>query len=326
MDRREVLRFGMACSALGLAGKAGAQDAFPNKMMKVVVAYPPGGVTDLAARLIAEILTKEYGKPAIVENKGGGTGTVAQQYILQQPHDGHVLLSGGLGGQVLPVILNPNLPVNPQTNFVPVAQLAEFVNVLVVGKDIKAQSVAELIEYAKSRPGKLNYATNGVGTSAHFTSELLNLQAGTQFVHIPYRSSGEIISGLRNGDVHIAFANAPTVNTLVQGGTLRALAVTSAQRSKALPNVPTMVESGLPEFVVTSWLGAYAPVGTPPDIVKKLGDAIVKGAQLPENVQRLETAGFQLAVKDSAAYADFNRDELARWKDVARRANIQPES
>jgi tripartite-type tricarboxylate transporter receptor subunit TctC len=183
-----------------------------------------------------------------------------------------------------------------------------------------------LIEYVKANPGKLNYATNGVGTSAHFTSELFNLQAGTKLVHIPYRSSGEIITGLRNGDVHVAFANAPAVNALVQAGTLRAIAVTSSIRTKALPNVPTMVESGMTEFVVTSWLGAYAPTGTPPDVVKKIGDAIVKGGMMPENVQRLESAGFQVSVKDAATYAEFNRTELARWKEVARRANIQPES
>jgi len=324
MDRRDVLKMLAGAAALG-GCPAWAQDGFPSRMMKVVVAYPPGGVTDIAGRLMAEILSKELGKPAIVENKGGGTGTIAQQYVLQQPHDGHVLLSGGLGGLILPVILNPNLPVDPQASFTPVAQVAEFVNVLLVGRDVQARNVSELIEHAKANPGKLNYATNGVGTSAHFTSELFNLQAGTKVIHIPYRSSGEVISGLRNGDVHMAFANAPAVNALVKAGTLRAIAVTSAQRTKDLPDVPTMVESGMPDFVVTSWLGAYAAAGTPPDVIRKLSEIIVRGAQQPENVQRFETVGFQVSTKDAAAYAAFNRAELARWKDVARLAIIRAE-
>lgn len=323
MDRRDVLKMFAGAAALG-GCPAWAQDGFPSRMMKVVVAYPPGGVTDIAGRLIAEIVSKEFGKPAIVENKGGGTGTVAQQYVLQQPHDGHVLLSGGLGGLILPVILNPSLPVDPQASFTPVAQVAEFVNVLLVGRDVKARNVAELIEYAKANPGKLNYATNGVGTSAHFTSELFNLQAGTKVTHIPYRSSGEVISGLRNGDVHMAFANAPAVNALVKAGTLRAIAVSSANRTKDLPDVPTMVESGMPDFVVTSWLAPtrpQAPRGCRPEA----GRGHRAGAQQPENVQRFETVGFQVSTKDAAAYAAFNRSELARWKDVARLANIRAE-
>jgi tripartite-type tricarboxylate transporter receptor subunit TctC len=293
--------------------------------MRVVVPYPPGGITDLAGRVMADILAKGFGKLVIVENKGGGTGTLAQQYILQQPHDGHLLLSGGLGGLILPTILNPSLPINPQENFIPVAQVAELMNVLVVGRDVKARNLAELIEYGKANPGKLNYATNGVGSLAHFASVLFNLRAGTEFVHIPYRSSGEIITGLRNGDVHISFANAPSVAALIQAGNIRAIAVTGAERAKNLPNVPTMAEAGMPDFVATGWLGAYAPVGTPQETVQKLSDILVKGGRMQENIQRLETAGFQASVRDHASFDAFNRSEFTRWNDIARKENIKAE-
>ncbi len=326
MDRRDVLRLSGATLAAILTRSAWAQEAFPSKMMKVVVPYPPGGITDMLGRVLADILTKELGKPVIVENKGGGTGTLAQQYILQQPHDGHLLLSGGLGGLILPTILNPNLPINPQENFIPVAQLAELMNVLVVGRDVKAKTLTELIEYGKANPGKLNYATNGVGTLAHFASVLFNQRAGTKFVHIPYRSSGEIITGLRNGDVHMSFANAPSVTALIQAGTLRAIAVTGAERAKLLPNLPTMIELGMEDFVATGWLGAYAPVGTPPEVVKKLSDHLVKGGRLPETAQRLETAGFQVTVRDHVGFGELNRREFARWNDIAQRENIKPEA
>ena len=325
MDRRDLLRLSTALLASGMVSRSWAQDTFPNKLVKVVVPYPPGGITDMLGRVMADILSKEMSRTVIVENKGGGTGTLAQQYILGQPHDGHVLLSGGLGGLILPTILNPNLPINPQENFIPVAQLAELMNVLVVGRDVKAQTLSELIEYGKANPRKLNYATNGVGSLAHFASVLFNLRAGTEFVHIPYRSSGEIITGLRNGDVHISFANAPSVAALIQAGTLRAIAVTGAERAKNLPNIPTMIEAGMPDFVATGWLGAYAPVGTPPETIKKLSDYLVKGGRMPENVQRLETAGFQASVRDHASFDAWNRSEFARWNDIAKRENIKAE-
>lgn len=313
-------------SASAVAARVWAQDAFPSKLVKVVVPYPPGGITDMLGRVMADILAKDFNRTVIVENKGGGTGTLAQQYILGQPHDGHVLLSGGLGGLILPTILNPSLPINPQENFIPVAQLAELMNVLVVGRDVQARTLGELVEYGKAHPGKLNYATNGVGSLAHFASVLFNLRAGTQFVHIPYRSSGEIITGLRNGDVHISFANAPSVAALIQAGTLRAIAVTGAERARNLPNVPTMIEAGMPDFVATGWLGAYAPVGTPPENIKTLSDGLVRGGRMPENIQRLETAGFQASVRDHDAFVAWNRSEFTRWNDIARKENIRAEA
>lgn len=333
MDRRELLRWTGAAAAWGMSSALRAQNdapnplsiPFPNRMIRVVVPYPAGGITDMLGRVIADILSKEVDKPVIVENKGGGTGTLAQQYILQQPHDGHMLLSGGLGGLILPTILNPNLPINPQDNFVPVAQLAELMNVLVVGRDVKAQSLQELIALGKANPGKLNYATNGVGTLAHFASALFNERAGTQFVHIPYRSSAEIITGLRNGDIHISFANAPTVAALIQAGTLRAIAVTGAERTKSMPDVPTMIEAGMPDFVATGWLGAYAPVGTPPAVIRRLSDILVRGGRQADNIRKLETAGFQSYVRDSVAFGAFNRAEFTRWNDIARKENIKPE-
>lgn len=314
-------------AGLVAAGGARAQEVFPNRLMKVVVPYPPGGITDLLGRVLADILAKEFpAKPVIVENKGGGTGTLAQQYILQQPRDGHMLLSGGLGGLILPTILNPNLPINPQENFVPVAQLCELMNVLVVGRDVEARTLPELIAYGKTQVGKLNYGSNGVGTLAHFTSVLFNLRAGTHFVHIPYRSSGEIITGLKNGDIQISFANLPSVAAMIRSGSLRAIAVTGARRSQALPDVPTMVELGMSDFVATGWLGGYAPVGTPESVISMLSEAIVKGGKMPENIQRLQTAGFEVNVRGHAEFADWNRREFVRWNDLARKENIRPEA
>jgi tripartite-type tricarboxylate transporter receptor subunit TctC len=326
MNRRDVLRFAMALGS-GALGTARAQEPFPNRLMKIVVPYPPGGITDQLGRVMADILGKAFpAKPVIVENKGGGTGTVAQQYVLQQPHDGHALLSGGLGGLILPTILNPSLPINPQENLIPVAQLAELMNVLVVGSNVEARTLSELIAYGKTRVGQLNYGSNGVGTLAHFTSVLFNQRAGTHFAHIPYRSSGEIITGLKNGDIQISFANLPAVAALIRAGSLRAIAVTGSRRAQALPDVPTMQELGMADFVATGWLGAYAAVGTPQANIDKLSDALVQGGKQLENIQRLQSAGFEVQVRDHADFAAWNRSEFVRWNELARKENIKPEA
>lgn len=325
MKRRQALKLlgGLAGATWAVTGMAQQSGSFPSRVVRVIVPYPPGGVTDLNGRLASDILAEYYGKPVVVENKGGGNGVVAQQFILQAPRDGHLLLSGGLGGLILPPILAPDLPISPQANFIPVAQIAEFVNVLVVGRDIKARNVKELIDYARSRPaGELNYGTNGAGTSGHFTSEYFNLKVGLKITHIPYRSSNDIIVGLRNGDLQMAFLNAPAAAALIKAGTLRAIAVTRDKRIQMLPDVPTVQESGLPDFNVTSWVGIYAPTNTPMALVNELSTIIVDGVKLPKNSQRLLSAGFEPAPKGQAEFAAFNKAELDRWRDVATRANI----
>ena len=321
--RRIPLALAAAAIAAGPA-TALAADAWPSRPVTIVVPFAPGGNTDMMARMMAERMSKIFGKPFIVDNKGGAAGTIAAEQVARAQPDGYTLFMATMT-QIVTAPMTNKIRYDPIRDLAPIVNVGGNPFVLAVNPQRNFRTVTDLVNYAKANPGKLNYATNGVGTSAHFTSELFNLQAGTKVIHIPYRSSGEVISGLRNGDVHMAFANAPAVNALVKAGTLRAIAVTSANRTKELPDVPTMVESGMPDFVVTSWLGAYAAAGTPADVVRKLGEVIVRGAQQPENVQRFETVGFQVSTKDAAAYAAFNRAELARWKEVARLANIRAE-
>ncbi|WYX32054.1 tripartite tricarboxylate transporter substrate binding protein [Achromobacter denitrificans] len=259
MHRRTVLKAIAAAAAMGSAGVARAGEAaYPSKPIRLIVPYPPGGVTDVAGRLAGEILSKKFGQPVVVENRPGANGMIGSQHVAAAPPDGYTLLLNGLGGMVLPMATVTGLPLDMSRAFTPIGQMAEFINVLIVRADSPIRSVDDLIAAARAR-GKdgLNYGSNGIGTSVHLTTAFFAQRTGTELLHVPYKGSGEMLIDVVNGNLDFSFSNLPPVMGLIRKGSIRALAVTSSYRSNQLPDVPTMAEQGVADFDVTSWLGLY---------------------------------------------------------------------
>ncbi|MGD9941643.1 MAG: Bug family tripartite tricarboxylate transporter substrate binding protein [Burkholderiaceae bacterium] len=320
MDRRKVLCGVTAALAFGRS--LSAQEKYPSRAVRIVVQYPPGGVTDLAARAVSEVMHRKYGQSVFVEHKPGASGLIGQQYVAGSRPDGYTLITGGLGGNVIPPVTVEGLPLDIVKALTPVAQVAEFVNVLVVRRDHPAKSLSGFISQAKgNRP--MPYGTNGVGSSAHLTSEFFAMRTGLRLEPVPYKGSRELLVDVANGAVEFTFANLPAVVSLLQDGRLRALAVTSSYRSKHLRDVPTMQEAGVADFEVTSWLGIYAPSATPSAIVWQLGRDIAEGLAAPERRQRLEAAGFEARPLDSEGFERVNREELRKWSSIARDLGIK---
>jgi tripartite-type tricarboxylate transporter receptor subunit TctC len=312
MDRR------IALATLGSLAAAGtlpawAQERFPSRTMRVIVGYPAGGVTDIAARVVADLLAKKYKQAVVVENRPGASGVIGQQIVASAPPDGYTLSSGGLGSNVIPPATVEGLPLDIVKSLVPVAQTAEFVNVLVVRRDHPANNVAEFIARAKASSKPVLYGANGIGSSAHLTTAFFGLRTGVKTEIVSYKGAGELLIDVANGGLEMAFANLPSVLALVRDGRLKPLAVTST----------TMQESGVPDFNVTSWLGMYATAGTPRPIVEQLGRDIVQGLELPEFKGRLESAGFEVRPKNAPEFEEFTRHELEKWGGVARQLALK---
>ncbi|GFN25566.1 ABC transporter substrate-binding protein [Achromobacter denitrificans] len=324
MHRRTVLKAIAAAAAMGSAGVARAGEvAYPSKPIRLIVPYPPGGVTDVAGRLAGEILSKKFGQPVVVENRPGANGMIGSQHVAAAPPDGYTLLLNGLGGMVLPMATVTGLPLDMSRAFTPIGQMAEFINVLIVRADSPIRSVDDLIAAARAR-GKdgLNYGSNGIGTSVHLTTAFFAQRTGTELLHVPYKGSGEMLIDVVNGNLDFSFSNLPPVMGLIRKGSIRALAVTSSYRSNQLPDVPTMAEQGVADFDVTSWLGLYGPAGLPPAVVQTLSAALQEGMGQAASRETLSAAGFEPKSSSADAFAELNRAELARWKQVAGRANV----
>ena len=322
MDRRTALKAAGGVVALSWTPALRAQEKYPSRPVRIVVQYPPGGVTDVAARLVGEVLTRKYGQPTVIENRPGASGIIGQQYVAGLPPDGYTLITGGLGGNVIPPVTVRNLPLDVVRSFAPIAQVAEFVNILVVPQQHPAASVRELIAHARRSSKPLSYGSNGLGTSVHLTSELFASTAGIELMHVPYKGSSEALVDTVNGNLDFCFSNLPPVMPLLKSGKLRALAVTSSYRIRQLPDVPTMAEAGVQDFVVTSWLGIYGPAKMPAALVEQLGRDIAEGLRQSDMTARLEAAAFEPRPLDSVEFARVNQSELARWDAIAKRSKV----
>ena len=325
MHRRTSLKAIASLAGLGAFGaRALAKEgAYPARPIHIVVPYPPGGVTDLAGRLVGDVLTRKYNKPVIVENRPGAAGLIGQQRVAASSPDGYTLMLNGLGGNVLPPVTVRGLPIDIVKAFVPIGGVAEFVNVLIVGDKAPVKSVQELVALIKKKgPEGLIYASAGIGSSGHLTSELFSQRVNEKLLHIPYQGGTDLLIDVANGNVDFCFANLPSVLGLLKKGSVRALAVTSDYRSAQLPDVPTLQESGFDDFNVTSWLGIYGPAGMPADRVVQLGDAISSGVNEPDLRKKLLGAGFEPKPRNTQEFTELNTSELARWAKVAKQANI----
>ena len=311
-------------AALAVAGGALAQaPSYPSKPIRLVVPFPPGGTTDILAREVAQKLTDAWGQSVVVDNRPGAGGNIGAELVAKAAPDGYTLLMGTVGTHAINSSLYAKLPYDHVKDFAPVILVADVPNVLVVNPALPVNSVAELIAYAKSNPGKLNFASSGNGTSIHLSGELLKTMAGVQMVHVPYKGSAPALTDLVGGQVQLMFDNLPSSLPQIKAGKLRAIAVTSATRAAALPDVPTVAEAGLPGFEATSWFGVLAPAGTPQAIVAKLNVEIARWLATPEAQERLRGQGANAAGGSPEDFAKHIAAETAKWAKVVKESGAK---
>jgi tripartite-type tricarboxylate transporter receptor subunit TctC len=310
--------------ALALSAGTAVAQSYPAKPIRFVVPYPPGGGTDVVARILNEPLAAELGQPIIIDNRGGAAGNVGTDIVAKAPADGYNILFT-LSSHTINPKLYDKLPFDVEKDFVPISLAAMIPQILVVHPSVPANNVKELIALAKAQPGKLNYASVGTGSPGHIAGELFKLRTGIDIVHIPYKGGGPAVTDTIGGQVQLLFVSMPAAWQFVKAGRLKAIAVTSARRSATAPEVPTFLESGVPDFVVDSWYGALAPAKVPPAIVARLNAAFVKVLDLPQVKEKLMAQGAEAAASTPAEFDRVIKDELAKWEYVIRAANIKPE-
>lgn len=299
---------------------------YPDHPIKVIVPFAPGGGTDLVARTLGVTMAEELRQAIVIENKPGGSTIIGTDALAKSPADGYTLVVATLAHAVNPS-LKAKLPYSQDKDFAPVILVGVSPNVVVVSADSPYKTFADFLAAAKANPGKLSYASQGGGTSAHLAGELFNSIAGTKLTHVPYKGAGPALTDVIGGQVDVMFATASAVGSLVDAGKLRALAVTTSTRSPTaqLAKLPTVAESGVPGYSAGSWYGYFAPAGTPPDVINKLNAAIKKSAQSTAFKNRVEGEGLVIKTGTPDEFAKFVKAEELRWRAVVKSANIAPE-
>ena len=321
-NRRLLLAAGTALLAMAVQG-AHAQFTWPNRPVRIVVPFAPGGTTDLLARAVAPELSKAFGQAFVVENRAGAGGNVGAEVVAKSPPDGYTLLMGTVGTHGINRALYPKLPYDPIADFAPITLVAAVPNVMVVNADaartLNINTVQDFIKLAKSRPGRLNMASSGNGTSIHLAGELFKSQTGIFMTHIPYRGSGPALLDLSAGQVDVMFDNLPSAIQLIKSGKLKALAVTSATRSGALPEIPTIEEAaGLKGFEATSWFGLLAPAGTAPDTVNRIQQEVARALATPAIKEKMLSQGAIPSGNTPAQFANLIEAEHRKWEQVVK--------
>ncbi|OZI39848.1 MFS transporter [Bordetella genomosp. 5] len=299
------------------AFSATAQAAYPDKPVRVVVGFSAGGTTDVIARIMAKELTQELGQSFVIENKPGGGSNIATDYVARATPDGYTVLFVAVTSAINQTLYK-NVNFDLTKDFTPVALGAKVPNVLVINPQVPVKSVQELVDYAKKNPGKLAFASSGSGTSIHMAGELFKQRAGIDVLHVPYKGSAPAITDLIGGQVQFMFDNMPSSWPHVQSGKLRALAVTTTDRSKSAPDLPTMQESGFEKFDVSSWFGMIAPAGTPPEVIEKLNAAMNKALDKPEVLKAYESLGAVGQKTTPAEFGAFIKSEVDGWAPVVK--------
>lgn len=318
LHRRHLLQ--LAASAAFVSPLGSHAQAWPARPLRLVVPFPPGGLIDTMARLLVPRLAQELGQPVVVDNKPGAGGNLGAAEVARATPDGYTLLMASPPLTISPA-LYASLPYKPE-QLQAVCRVGQVPNVLLVNPKSRIDSVKGLIERARQAPGTLNYASNGNGTSLHLSAELFKSSTGTFITHIPYRGAAAAVTGLIAGEVDLMFENLPSVIGQIQGGNVKALAVTTRQRSKALPGVPTLIESGVRDFDVSAWFGLAAPAGLPVAMLSRLVQVMEKIAQEPEVAQTLAARGAETAFLGAGPMAAFMAADAAKWKKVAAYAKI----
>ena len=297
----------------------------PGKPLRIVVPFTPGGSTDILARALAPRLAQALGSPVVIDNKPGAGGSLGAAEAAKAEPDGHTVLMGHIGTLAVNPSMYPKLAHDPLRSFVPVAYVARVPNVLVVKADAPWRTLKDLLDAARARPGRLSYSSGGNGSAAHITVEALKLRARVFMVHIPYRGTAPSVTDVLGGQVDCTFTGAPALIPHVRQGRLRALAVSSPQRLAALPDVPTVAESGYPGFEADQWYGVVAPTGTPAERVTRLNAEINRALALPEVARQLAVEGATPMPGTPQAFGELIRREIPRWAEVVKAGNVKPD-
>lgn len=323
--RRHCLRMATVATAIAAgAVSLDAQAALPDKTLRIIVPFSPGGGTDLIARLVAEAMAKDLGRSVIVENKPGAGTIIGTDYVAKSAPDGSTLVMATFAHAVNPA-LHARLPFDTDKDFAPIALVGTSPNVLVVRPDRPWKAVQEVVAAARAAPGKLTYGSFGNGTSAHLAGALFANLAKVDFLHVPYKGSAPAITDLLGGQIDLMFTTVASVAQHIASGKLRAIAVTSARRSPAWPDVPTIAESGVPGYMAESWYGLYAPAGTPADTIARLNAAVAQAVKGESFRSRVQGEGLAPAAGDPLRLSDYVRAEQARWRKVVQDAQIKVE-
>ena len=316
MTRRAVLALALAL----LPALAGGETTYPDHPVRMIVPFAPGGASDFVARIIAPRLGELLGQAIVIDNRAGASGNIGMEAAAKAAPDGYTIYLGNIGTVSINPAIFRNLSVNPQKDFIPVTEVADVPSILIANPDVPVSSVADLVALAKAKPGVLNFASPGSSTLNRLEMEHFMRVADVKLVHIPYKGgAGPAVAGMLGGETQVMFVTLSSAMSFVQAGKLKALALSTARRSEALPNVPTMIEAGYPEMVSSSWQGVFVPAGTPRAVVEKLHAALLATLQTPEVVQRFTAGGVQVVTSATPEeFTSFVASEGARWGKIAR--------
>jgi tripartite-type tricarboxylate transporter receptor subunit TctC len=316
----------LCCAALaGLAlssGLATAQSAYPNKPLRLVVTFPTGGAPDILARLFSE--KAQLGQPIVVDNKPGAGGNIGADIVARSPGDGYTLVLGTVGTHAINGSLYEKIPYDMVKQFSPISLIASAPNLLVVNNDLPVKTVAELVTYMKANPNKLSFGSPGIGTSVHVSGELFKSMTGTQMTHAPYKGRQYAIPDLMGGSIQLMFDNMPSALPMAREGKIRAIAVTTAKRSNAAPDIPTVAES-VPGFEATTWFALFAPANTPRPVIERLHAEVQRVYRLPEVQERLKTLGLEAVLSSPEDLARYQASEIAKWAKVVKDSGARAE-
>ena len=325
-------RFGLRMlSALGLMGGLGLglmasnsamAQAYPNKPIRLVVTFPTGGAPDILARLFSE--KAQLGQPVVIDNKPGAGGNIGSDIVAKSPGDGHTLVMGTVGTHSINGALYEKMPYDMVKNFTPISLIASAPNLLVVNNDLPVKTVPELIAYMKANPNKLSYASPGIGTSVHMSGELFKSMTGTSMTHVPYKGRQFYVPDLLGGSVQLVFDNMPSALPLAKEGKIRAIAQTTAKRSSAAPDVPTVAET-LPGFEAITWFAMFAPANTPKPVIDRLNAEVLRVFKLPEVAERMKTLGLEAVLSSPDELAKYQATEIVKWAKVVKESGAKAE-
>ena len=295
---------------------------YPVKPIRIIVPFAPGGGADIIARILAQKMTDSWGQQVVVDNRAGASGNIGNELVAKAAPDGYTLLMASSALAINPSVYK-SVPYDAVRDFAPITRPALLPNILVVHPSLPVKTVKDLVVLAKSKPGQISYASAGAGTGTHLAGEMFKIMAGVDMVHVPYKGGGAVISDLLGGQVALTFATLPSVMPYVKAGRLRAVAMTTTQRWPGLPEVPTIAESGLPGFEISTWIGLLAPAGTPKDVVGNLHGEMVRILKLPDVRERFESLGMEPVGDTPDQFAQYIRSELAKYAKVVKQSGAR---
>jgi tripartite-type tricarboxylate transporter receptor subunit TctC len=322
MTRRILLRAALCSLAAITSITSALAQPYPNKPLRMVVTFPPGGAPDILARLFAD--KAQLGQNIVVDNKAGAGGNIGADFVAKSPADGYTLVMGTVGTHSINGALYARMPYDMVKDFVPVAHVASAPNLLVVNNDLPVKTVAELIAYLKANPNKLSFGSPGIGSSVHVSGELFKSMTGTSMQHVPYKGRQFAIPDLVGGQIQLMFDNMPSALPMAKEGKIRAVAQTTAKRSAAAPDVPTVAET-VPGFEATTWFAVFAPAGTPPDVVARVNAELQRVFKLPDVVDKLKSLGLEPWISSPEELARYQASEITKWAKVVRESGAKAE-